>query len=291
MPCAASRHMGSILGWHQPENPYAMNETASAAVAAHLIADDEPAPFEVLNGAATQPVLLLCDHASARIPRALHDLGLPASARRSHLAWDIGAADVVRELARRLSMTAVLTAYSRLVVDCNRGLDDAEAFLVHGDGVDVPGNRDLSAAARNMRANAIHAPYHAAVAAQLRRLAQTGRAPVLLSIHSFTPVLDGVARPWEAGILWHADHRLPALLLQAFERAGFVVGDNQPYAGDDHRNFTVNRHAVPAGLAHAVVEMRQDLASDAVGAARMVAVLESLLRALPQTMFESTASN
>lgn len=267
-----------------------MNETASAAASARLIADDEPAPFEVLNGAATQPVLLLCDHASWRMPRVLRGLGLPAAAARSHLAWDIGAADVVRELARRLSVTAVLAGYSRLVVDCNRALDDPEAFLARGDGVDIPGNRDLSAAARSARARAIHAPYHAAVAAQLRRLGETGRAPVLLSIHSFTPVLEGVARPWEAGILWHADQRLPALLLRAFAQAGFVVGDNQPYAGDTHRNFTVNHHAVPAGLAHAVVEMRQDLAGSAAGAARMVAVLEQLLRALPQTMFEPAAA-
>src|SRR5690606_10902244 len=182
--------------------------------ASALLAADEPAPFSVMNPRSERPVLLVCDHASRRFPRALGDLGLDPLARRSHLALDIGAEALATGLARRLEATAVLAGYSRLVVDCNRELLDPGAFLEFGDGVVVPGNRNLDAAHKEARAEAIYWPYHHAIDAEIKRLSGVSRAPAVIAIHSFTPVLDGISRPWEIGVLWDADRRISDILLR-----------------------------------------------------------------------------
>jgi predicted N-formylglutamate amidohydrolase len=250
-----------------------------------LLADDEPAPCTVLNARSTEPVLFVCDHASRCLPRALGDLGLDPAALRSHLAWDIGAGELTRQLAESLGATAVLAGYSRLVVDPNRDLLDVEAFLTYGDGVAIPGNRNLSAADRAARADAVYRPYHRAIHEQIRRLAATGRVPAMLAIHSFTPVLDGVSRPWEVGVLWDADRRIADILMRELRRAGFHVGDNEPYSGRSPQDFTIDHHAEAAGLPHAGIEVRQDLLGDAEGVARMAAVLGGIVRAFPLSIF------
>ena len=250
-----------------------------------LLADDEPAPYTVLNGTSNAPVLLVCDHANRRLPRALGDLGLDPIARRSHLAWDIGAGEVTRRLADALSATAVLAGYSRLVVDLNRDLLDREAFLAWGDGVAIPGNRGLSDAARAARADAVYRPYHRAIHGEIRRLAAAGRIPAMLAIHSFTPVLDGKSRPWELGVLWDADRRIADILIPALSDAGFVVGDNEPYSGRSPQDFTIDHHAEAAGLPHAGIEIRQDLVADAEGVTRIADVLTGIVQGFPPSLY------
>ena len=151
-----------------------------------ISAPDEPAPFTVVNGHSSRPILLVCDHASRVIPRALGDMGLDPLALRCHLAFDIGAGALARALADSLGTTAVLAGYSRLVVDCNRDLLDSGAFLEFGDGIVIPGNRRLTEADRKLRADAIYWPYHRAIAAEIRRLSSPGslstRAPRVFSI-------------------------------------------------------------------------------------------------------------
>jgi predicted N-formylglutamate amidohydrolase len=178
------------------------------------------------------------------VPRALNGLGVPPVAIREHIGWDIGAAAVTRLLAMALDAPALLSGYSRLVVDCNRDPDDRTSIPAESDGVAVPGNRDLSPEARIRRLEACFAPYHMAIAARLDAFAAAGVAPAFLSVHSFTPVMKGMARPWHVGILWDKDPRIPKPLLAALGAdPSITVGDNEPYSAREPAGFTVRYHA------------------------------------------------
>jgi len=179
-----------------------------------LLTASEPSPFYVVNPLSEAPVLLICDHASCRFPQALGDMGLDPFARRCHLAIDIGAGKLTEKIAKSLGFTAVIAQYSRLVIDCNRQLMDPGAFLEYGDGIVVPGNRNLTQADKDARADAIYWPYHNAIEDQITRLRAVGPAPAFISIHSFTPVLNGVARDVQMGVLWDKDSRLSDIFLE-----------------------------------------------------------------------------
>lgn len=223
-----------------------------------LIGPAEPPAFEVLNAEGAAPLLLVCDHASARIPSALDRLGLPPQALRLHIASDIGAAELSRRLAARLDAPAVLAGYSRLVIDCNRQPGDPQSILAASDGIVIPGNQDLSAEEQEARADAFFWPYHHAIEHLFARLRRRGPEPLLFSVHTFTPTLGGEDRFWDAGILWNRDPRMAVPLIAMLRRiAGLTIGDNEPYAGTDLA-YTLNLHAGAAGLAHAAVEVRQD---------------------------------
>jgi predicted N-formylglutamate amidohydrolase len=235
--------------------------TTPDAEAAHppLLAPEEPGPYEVRNQAGRAPVLFLCDHATRFVPRALGDLGLSEAELSRHVAWDIGIAELTRALAARLDAPAVLSHFSRLVVDPNRALDDPTLIPQLSDGVIVPGNRDLSTEARQARIRTFHRPYHAAVARMLDAMVARGPAPALISMHSFTPVMKGVERPWQIGILWNRDARLPLPLIARLSAQGLAVGDNEPYSGRDNHGYSLHVHAEPRGLANVLIEVRQDL--------------------------------
>jgi predicted N-formylglutamate amidohydrolase len=251
-----------------------------------LLAADEPAPFEVYNETGAAPVLLVCDHANRFIPRALGKLGLSEVELCRHIAWDIGIADVTRGLARRLDATAVLSHFSRLVVDPNRALADESLVPAVSDGVTVPRNQAVPPEARKARIAAFHAPYHAAVEQALttsmgRPTSEANPAPALVSMHSFTPVMDGIERPWQIGILWDHDGRLPVPMMEALRARGIAVGDNQPYSGHDVQGYTLRRHAEAHGLPNVLIEVRQDLIDTHHGAAEWVEVLgEALVKVL-----------
>jgi predicted N-formylglutamate amidohydrolase len=242
-----------------------------------LLAPDEPAPFEILNEGGQAPVLLLCDHASRFVPRALDNLGLSEAELSRHIAWDIGIADVTRDLAIRLNAPAVLSHFSRLLVDPNRAHDDPTLIPQLSDGAIVPANRHLPEAARQARIDAFHRPYHAAVTRMLDALCARGPVPALISMHSFTPVMKGIERPWQIGILWNRDGRLPVPLMDRLRAEGLTVGDNEPYSGRDNHGYTLHVHAEPRGLANVLIEMRQDLVDTHHGAADWAARLERAL--------------
>ena len=250
--------------------------------AASLLSTGEPPPFRVINPLAETPVLLICDHASCRFPKALGDLGLDPFARRCHLALDIGAGRLTERLAESLGITAVLARYSRLVVDCNRQLLDPSAFLEFGDGVIVPGNRNLRAADKAFRSDAIYWPYHRAIDEQLQRLKVVGPPPAFISVHSFTPVLNGVSRPWQVGVLWDTDTRLSDLFFDDFREAGYEVGDNEPYSGKAPQDFTIDHHAQDTGLPHVGIEIRQDLIDNEVGVNEIAAVMHRIVESIPE---------
>lgn len=228
--------------------------------AAPLLGPDDPPPATILNPEAAGALLLVCDHAMRAIPRRLGDLGLPEEQLCRHIAYDIGAAELTKRLAARFRATAVLSGYSRLVIDPNRALDDPTAIPVVSDDVVIPGNRALDAAAAAERVEAIFRPYHKAVAGALAAIRARGQVPVVLSVHSFTPAMRGVARPWHIGVLWDNDPRLPVPLIEALRADGrWCVGDNQPYSGRGTLGGTVETHATPAGYPNALLEVRQDL--------------------------------
>lgn len=244
-----------------------------------LLTAADPAPVRILNPDGSAALLLVCDHAGKAVPTALHGLGVPPHELDRHIGWDIGAAAVTEALSRRLDATAVLTVYSRLVVDCNRWSDSPTLMPAVSDGTPVPANQDLTEAGRLLRMEALYQPYHDAIAAARVRIAEGGRQPVLISIHSFTPQMNGHRRPWHVGVLWNRDGRMALPMLAALRAEGdLTVGDNEPYSARTGTDFTIVHHGEETGTLVLMLEIRQDLIADAAGAA---AWADRLARLLP----------
>jgi predicted N-formylglutamate amidohydrolase len=221
-------------------------------------------------------MLLLGDHAGRAIPSVLGNLGLPGADLERHVAWDIGVAGLGAALARRLDAVFIRQSYSRLVIDCNRDPRARDSVAPESDNTPVPGNQDLTEAARAVRVEAIFRPYHAAIAAELERRA--GRPTLLVSLHSFTPRMAGVSRPWRFGVLHRNDSPLSrAMLAQLRLRFGDDVGDNQPYAMDGV-DFTIPYHADPRGLDYLELEVRQDEIADLTRQEAVADLLAPFLR-------------
>lgn len=245
------------------------------------LAAAESAAFRVLPGRSDAGLLLICDHASNAIPDSYGTLGLPPEQLRRHIAYDIGAAAIVETVSRSLDVPAVLSRFSRLLIDPNRGTDDPTLVMRISDGAVVPGNRTLDDAERTKRIETWYEPYHRAIEAATDACIAGGREPVLLSVHSFTDTWKGWPRPWHAGVLWDSDPRLARPLIAALEAEGdIVVGDNQPYSGKLIGD-TMWRHGTSRGLAHAIIEVRQDLIAAEAGqqawAERIARILRSLV--------------
>jgi predicted N-formylglutamate amidohydrolase len=231
----------------------------------------EPAfsPVETVAGRLDAGVLIVCDHASNAIPPGYGSLGLKRETLERHIAYDIGAAGLARALAGRLEAPAVLSTFSRLLIDPNRGADDPTLVMRYSDGAIVPGNARADAAEIARRLEHFWAPYRNAVAAKVEAMMATGEPPALVSIHSFTPVWRGAPRRWKVGVLWDRDDRISKPLLKALAAEPDLhvdgVGDNEPYdgalAGD-----TIDAVATARGLANALIEIRQDLIAEAPGA-------------------------
>ncbi|HSA81777.1 MAG TPA: N-formylglutamate amidohydrolase [Geminicoccaceae bacterium] len=227
---------------------------------ASWIAADEPPAFELVNADGRSRALLTCDHANPRIPRRLGDLGLAAADRLRHVAWDIGTATLARRLASILDAPLVLSGYSRLVVDCNRPLEVASAFCTRSEDVDVPGNLALSEAEKAARAAAFYWPYQDAVHELVESRMGRDVLPVMISIHSFTPVFLGRARPWHIGVHYRLDRRLAALALAGLRAdPTLTVGENEPYPVALDEDYTIPVHAELRGLPYVLFEIRQDL--------------------------------
>ena len=246
-----------------------------------LLDNEDPAPFTVHNPQGSSPFVLVADHAGQKIPAQLGDLGLPQSELDRHIGWDIGIAGVTERLAGLLDAFAILQAYSRLVIDCNRPLDSASSIVSSSDGTVVPGNQDLPHDQQTARALEIFAPYHGRITQELDRRSAQAQPPVLIAMHSFTPVFAGEARPWHVGVLYHRDTRLAHALLDALKgEPDLVVGDNQPYSISDGSDFAVPVHGEQRGLLHVELEIRQDLIADAQGQAQWAQRLARILPAL-----------
>ena len=222
--------------------------------------------------------MFVCDHAGRRVPKALGDLGLDVTAFDRHIAWDIGAADAARHLARTFEAPLILATYSRLVLDPNRYLDDPSLIPEVSDGTPVPANAALTEEDRAARIEALHTPYHATIDDALRRLRRDGAVPALISVHTCTPVFKGFARPWQIGVLWNRDPRIAQPLIAALQARGdVVVGDNQPYSGRDGQGYSVKHHAERHGFPAVALEIRQDLVDTHHGAAHWAGIVAAAL--------------
>ena len=245
-----------------------------------LLAADEPAPVTAYNVEGKSPFLLVADHAGNLIPRALGRLGIAEADRQRHIAWDIGIAGFGRLLADALDATLIQQNYSRLVIDCNRPIEAAASIPDISEHTPISGNVGVDEANKTARAREIFWPYHERIEAELERRRLAGRAAALISLHSFTPVFKGAARPWHAGVLYNRDarfaHRLMALLNA---EQGLFVGDNAPYFVSDASDYTIPVHAERRGLHHVLIEIRQDLIVDANGQGDWA---RRLARLLPQ---------
>ncbi len=264
----------------------AFSPVAVHGAAPYPVAAQSEEAFEVIAGDAAAGLLLFCDHASNAVPADYGALGLPASEFERHIGYDIGAAAVTRALAARFGVPAVLSRFSRLLIDPNRGLDDPTLIMRLSDGAVIPGNAKVDAAERARRIARFYQPYDAAMGAAIDAAMASGRIPVILAVHSFTPIWRGVPRPWHAGVLWDADPRFARPLISGLAAdPELVIGDNEPYLGA-LKGDTLYRHATRRGLAHALIELRQDLIGHPAGVdewtGRVGDVLEAMnLRASP----------
>jgi predicted N-formylglutamate amidohydrolase len=261
--------------------PLAMPPDVSTIAADARHSEPEGPPFERIDGDRAGGLLILCDHASNRVPTEYGDLGLPPSAFERHIAYDIGCEAMTRRMAARSGAPALMTRFSRLLIDPNRGEDDPTLVMRLSDGAIVPGNADVDAAERERRIARFHRPYHDAVAAEIDAMLATGTVPAIVSLHSFTPAWKGRPRPWHVGVLWDADPRINRALIDALRAGGDVlVGDNEPYDGA-LKNDTLYTHGTRRGIAHTLIEVRQDLIADPAEAAawadRLWVVLAPLL--------------
>lgn len=240
-----------------------------------LLAADEPPPFNVERRHGTSPFVLVCEHAGKRIPRRLGDLGLDAADLARHIAWDLGALAVARKLSRRLDATLISQTYSRLVIDCNRRIHSGAAIVEISEETEIPGNRGLSSADIDARIGEIHRPYQDCVAAVL----DSREAPILIDLHSFTPVFKGAARPWHVGLLHGPDDRAFSDII--YDLAGgdgdLVVGDSEPYATDMDDDYTIPIHGCARGIVNVEFEIRQDLIAHEAGQGEWAARLEGWL--------------
>ena len=231
-----------------------------------------------MNAGADSPFLLLGDHAGRLVPSGLAGLGLSDTERRRHIAWDIGIAELGALLCGMLGATFIRQRYSRLVIDCNRDPARADAIPQVSDGTAIPGNAGLTAAQRRQRFDEVSAPYHAAIAAELDQRAARGLPTTLISLHSFTPRMNGFDRPWRFGVL-HAHDSAYSRAALAWLRADVgvdLVGDNQPYTMDEV-DFTVPHHGRARGLDYLELETRQDLLAHDTGRRQIAAIVARLL--------------
>lgn len=245
-------------------------------------------PYETFNPDGDPSLIFVCDHASNAIPAPYGTLGLSKDLLETHIAYDIGAADVTRAMASAFDAPAILGTASRLLIDLNRGADDPTLVMKLSDGAIIAGNAKVDRAEIDARIAKFYRPYHGAVEAGIARARARAITPAIISIHSFTPEWKQKKRPWEIGILYsRRDTRLSdAVLAELRKDASLTVGANQPYTGELEGDC-MEQHALAHGFAHVLIEIRQDLIATPetarAWAARLVPVLQTALAATATT--------
>lgn len=231
----------------------------------------DPQPYLLIEGDYSAGLILLADHARNALPTSYGTLGLAPGEFERHIAYDIGVEPVTRHIAEKLGVPAILCGFSRLLIDPNRGEDDPTLIRQLYDGAIIAGNYPLDEAERERRLDRWYRPYHQTVASAIDSVANaSGKAPLIISIHSFTPHMQGYERPWHASLLWDHDDRAMRLLYDALAADGeLTIGDNEPYDGA-LKGDTLYRHATRLGYPHVLIEIRQDLIAHKDGQAEWV---------------------
>jgi predicted N-formylglutamate amidohydrolase len=234
-------------------------------------------PVEAIEGRNGAGILFVCDHASNALPKSYGTLGLKPADLTQHIAYDIGAAWMTRRLAQLFEAPAILSTFSRLLIDPNRGADDPTLVAKLSDRRIIPGNASACENEIAARRDAYWMPYRRAISDQIDAMIAAGLPPIVLSMHSFTPVWRGTPRPWEIGVLWDSDPRLALPLIEALAQAGFVTGDNEPYDGALIGD-TLDEEVTRRGLAGLLIETRQDLIDTQEKAESLAERLADVLR-------------
>ncbi|WP_313192720.1 N-formylglutamate amidohydrolase [Shinella zoogloeoides] len=231
-----------------------------------ILSVEEGDPVALENVVARGPVILVCEHASCLMPKALGTLGLTEDVLASHIAWDPGALAVSRLMAESLDATLFYQRFSRLVYDCNRPPESPAAMPEKSEVFDVPGNAGLDRAARDARTEALYLPFREKLSGLVKARIAEGRPPVIVTMHSFTPVYFGAPRAVEIGILHDADARLADAMLEAAAADGrYDARRNEPYGPEDGVTHTLKEHGLSNGLANVMIEVRNDLIRDEAG--------------------------
>ena len=243
-----------------------------------LLHHDEPSPVTIVNPDGRSPVVLVCEHASNRLPAALGDMGLQPHHRQSHIAWDIGAEAVARAMAARLGAPLFVQNYSRLVCDCNRRTTAADFIPLLSESIAIPGNAGLTEAEREDRIREVFTPFHTAVAAEVDRRITRRNPVILVTIHSFTPRFNGLDRPWHIGVLFNRSRELPGRIIRLLRRdTSYLIGENRPYSMSDETDYTIPVHGEAHGLPSAEIEIRNDLVQTAAQQEKMARLLGRII--------------
>lgn len=254
----------------------------SAAPDVRLLRPTDPAPVECFNMQGVSPFFLTCEHAGRAVPAALGDLGVAAAEMDRHIAYDVGAEGLSRALSSILDAPLVLQRYSRLVIDCNRPLSAPDCIVARSDGTDIPVNADPDDRERRRRYVEIHQPLHETISSVLDHRLAAGKPTVLVSVHSFTPVMrsTGAVRHFELGLLFNRDRRFAERLMTAFraDNPGTPAALNEPYIVDDASDYTIPVHAEKRNLPHVLLEVRNDRIEDAHGQQRWAEMLARAMR-------------
>lgn len=236
-----------------------------------------PVQPEILNPDSRQGLIILCDHATNHVPEGYDNLGVSAEDLDDHIGWDIGAAEITRQMCDLMGCTAVLAPVSRLFIDFNRELDDPTLLPEVSDGVAIPGNQGISAEEVRARTAAYYTPFHEAAAASVKAHLEAGVVPLVVGMHTFTAEMNGEKRPWHAGFLWNKDPRLAQALIGLMEReTDLVIGDNMPYSGRA-LYYTMQRHGADHGVPQTTIEIRQDLVEKPAMVTEWAALMADLL--------------
>lgn len=266
-----------------------MRAEAVVAGTGALLTPSDPPAYRIAHPHGAALGMIVCDHASNRVPRQLGDLGLTKDCLNFHISYDIGAEGVADRLAAALDMPAAISGYSRLVIDINRPTDDFTSIREISDGHIVPGNKNLCPNDQQNRIDELFHPYHEAVEdilkAKQAAAAQAGiESPVVISVHSCTDEMRGAKRPWHIGVLYNRDERIAHAVIKALrdQNPDLSIGDNKPYSGKDAYGYTIERHALPFGIPNVLFEVRQDLIGDEAGQELYASILGKALSTVLQ---------
>jgi len=252
-----------------------------------LLDKSDPAPVVCLNRDGASPIILVSEHAGNKIPASLGNLGVSDHDLADHIGWDLHIKDVGIALSERLDAPYFYQPYSRLVIDCNRPPDSPQSILEVSDGRRISGNENLSTADVLARQQEIFQPFHGAISSLLNARMERGQTSILVTFHSFTPLMRAGAevRPWQITFQYGRNPQMSHQLMKLLaEDPSVTVGDNVPYPVRPETNYGIPVHGEQRNLLHTMIEIRHDVIADEAGKALWVKKISNVLSDFLQTV-------